>query len=113
MIFSSPGGKFSNQTVLLAWAFQFIQPTILALLTSYNAAQQAPPADVWPATDYDTIWTVKLDAHGNLTVNNAMCEGINSARCRPRLRNSDALRRRAAPIAAVLSMDAQWQLSIA
>ena len=29
--------------------------------------------------DYDTIWTVKLDAHGNLTVNNALCEGINSA----------------------------------
>jgi hypothetical protein len=73
------GGKFSNQTVLLAWSFQFIQPTILALLTSYNAAQQAPPSDVWPPTDYDTIWTVKLDAHGNLTVNNGMCEGIDSA----------------------------------
>ena len=73
------GGQFSNQTVLLAWSFQFIQPTILALLTSYNAAQQAPPSGVWPPTDYDTIWTVKLDAHGNLTVNNGMCEGINSA----------------------------------
>ena len=69
------GGKFSSQNVLLAWSFQFIQPTIDALLTSYNAAQQAPPASVWPATDYDTIWTVKLDAVGNLTVNNGMCEG--------------------------------------
>ena len=77
--FFSNGGQFSNQTVLLAWSFQFIQPTILALLTSYNAAQQAPPSGVWPPTDYDTIWTVKLDAHGNLTVNNGMCEGINSA----------------------------------
>ena len=73
------GGQFSNQKVLLAWSFQFIQPTIVALLTSYNAAQLAPPADVWPPTDYDTIWTVKLDAQGNLTVNNTMCEGIDSA----------------------------------
>ncbi len=73
------GGQFSNQRVLLAWSFQFIQPTILKLLTSYNAAQLAPPSGVWPDNDYDTIWTVKLDAHGNLTVNNAMCEGINSA----------------------------------
>jgi len=72
------GGQFSNQTVLLAWSFQFIQPTIAALLTSYNAGQQAPPSGVWPPTDYDTIWTVKLDAHGNLTVNNGMCEGIKS-----------------------------------
>ena len=76
--FTLKGGKFSNQTVLVAWAYQFIQPTILELLTSYNAAQQAPPSDVWPPTDYDTIWTVKLDAHGNLTVNNAMCEGVNT-----------------------------------
>src|ERR1019366_8802423 len=33
--FFSNGGQFSNQTVLLAWSFQFIQPTILAMLTSY------------------------------------------------------------------------------
>ena len=71
-------GKFAHHKVLLAWSFQFIQPTIKALLTSYNAAQLAPPADVWPGTDYDTIWTVKLDAVGNLTVNNGMCEGIQS-----------------------------------
>jgi len=32
-----------------------------------------------PATDYDTIWTVNLDGQGNLTVNNALCEGIDSA----------------------------------
>ncbi len=77
------GGQFSNQKVLLAWSYQFIQPTILALLTSYNAAQQAPPADVWPPTDYDTIWTVKLDAVGNLTVSNGTCEGIKSAALPP------------------------------
>ena len=76
--FFNKGGQFSNQSVLLAWSFQFIQPTILALLTSYNATQKAPPSSEWPDNDYDTIWTVKLDAYGNLTVNNAMCEGINS-----------------------------------
>ena len=81
--FFNSGGQFSNQRVLLAWSFQFIQPTILELLKSYNAAQQAPPSDVWPDTDYDTIWTVKLDAHGNLTVNNIMCEGINSGTLPP------------------------------
>jgi hypothetical protein len=70
------GGKFSNQTVLLAWAYQFIQPTINALLTSYHGNGQQAPS--WPATDYDTIWTVKFDAVGNVTVSNGMCEGINS-----------------------------------
>lgn len=70
------GGKFSNQTLLLAWAYQFIQPTINALLTSYHGNGQQAPS--WPATDYDTIWTVKFDAVGNVTVNNGMCEGINS-----------------------------------
>ncbi len=30
------GGTFSNQTVLLAWAYQYIQPTINALLASYH-----------------------------------------------------------------------------
>lgn len=32
----------------------------------------------WPSTDYDTIWTVTLDQFGNLTVDNALCEGIDS-----------------------------------
>ena len=76
--FFTNGGQFSNQSVLLAWSFQFIQPTITKLLDSYNAGQLAPPSDVWPSTDYDTIWTVTLDGVGNLTVNNAMCEGINT-----------------------------------
>jgi hypothetical protein len=33
----------------------------------------------WADDDCDTIWTVTIDAVGNLTVNNALCEGINSA----------------------------------
>ncbi len=71
------GGTFSNQTLLVAWAYQYIQPTINALLATYHGA--GPNAPAWPDTDYDTIWTVKLDAHGNVTVHNGMCEGINSA----------------------------------
>ena len=47
-----------------------------ALLASHGAAQQAPS---WPATDYDTIWTVELDAAGDVTVSNALCAGIDSA----------------------------------
>jgi len=71
------GGQFSNQNVLLAWSFQFIQPTITALLTSYNATpQQIAQVSAWPPNDYDTIWTVQLDAVGNVTVSNGTCEGI-------------------------------------
>jgi hypothetical protein len=61
--------------VLLAWEHAHFQPTVNALLESYQSTQRAP---VWADDDYDTIWTVTTDAVGNLTVNNAMCEGINS-----------------------------------
>ena len=71
------GGKFTNQSVLVAWEHDHIPPTVNALLASYHGNGQ--PAPDWPHPDYDTIWTVILDAHGNLTVNNTMCEGINSA----------------------------------
>jgi hypothetical protein len=77
------GGTFSNQTILVGWEHDHIPPTVNALLTSYNAGPLAPPSDKWPDTDYDTIWTVKLDAVGNLTVNNGMCEGIDSAALPP------------------------------
>jgi hypothetical protein len=70
------GGTFSNQTILVAWEHEHIPPTINALLATYSDRQVAPN---WPGADYDTIWTVTLDAMGNLTVNNALCEGINSA----------------------------------
>jgi hypothetical protein len=71
------GGQFSNQTVLVAWEHDHIPPTVNALLASYHGNGQ--PAPNWPDTDYDTIWTVTLDAVGNVTVNNGMCEGIDSA----------------------------------
>jgi hypothetical protein len=71
------GANLSNQTVLLAWEHEHYPPLITYLLQSYGGTVPVP-ALFWPQTDYDTIWTVKLDAHGNLTVDNALCEGIDS-----------------------------------
>jgi len=73
------GGALSNQTVLVAWEHKHYPPLIAYLLKSYGGTDPVPPLS-WPDTDYDTIWTVTLDAKGNLTVNNALCEGIDSAR---------------------------------
>jgi len=73
------GGQFSNQSVLLAWEHDHIPPTVRALVSSYFPNGGAPPVPDWPGADYDTIWTVTLDAAGNLMVNNALCEGIDSA----------------------------------
>jgi hypothetical protein len=70
--------NLSNQTVLLAWEHEHYPPLIMYLLQSYGVTVPVS-ALPWPHSDYDTIWTVKLDAHGNLTVNNALCEGIDSA----------------------------------
>jgi hypothetical protein len=71
------GNTFSGQTVLLAWEHEHFPPMVNDLLRSYQYSTQTAPA--WPGDDYDTIWTVTLDSVGNLTVNNALCEGINSA----------------------------------
>ena len=71
--------KFSGQTILLAWEHAHFPPIINALLNYYpNGGAQALATDAWPSNDYDTIWTVKLDGQGNLTVSNALCEGIDS-----------------------------------
>ena len=77
------GGRFSNQTVLLAWESGHIRPLINALLASYGSnvpllPTAGPPSGGWPNADYDTVWTVRLDAQGNATVDNALCEGIDT-----------------------------------
>ncbi|MBU1171413.1 MAG: hypothetical protein KKD44_17815 [Proteobacteria bacterium] len=72
------GGTFSNQTILLAWESSRIKPMINALLNSYGGADLPLPPTAWPSKDYDTIWTVTLDAMGNVTVDNDLCEGIDS-----------------------------------
>ena len=64
--------------MLLAWEHEHYPPLITYLLQSYGGSIPAPTLS-WPQGDYDTIWTVTLDAQGNLTVNNALCEGIDSA----------------------------------
>lgn len=81
--FTTKGG-LSNQTVLLAWESGHIRPMLNRLITRYGGnpallPTASPPDGQWPHADYDTIWTVTLDARGNLTVDNALCEGIDSA----------------------------------
>jgi hypothetical protein len=73
------GGGFSNQTVLLGYAYAQIPPMVNALIASYFPSGGQPTAPDWPSDDYDTIWTVTLDGTGDLTVDNAKCEGIDSA----------------------------------
>ena len=75
------GGGFTNHSVLLGYSYQLIAPMVNSLIGSYFAPAASPTtAPPWPADDYDTIWTVTLDGAGNLTVNNSMCEGIDSAK---------------------------------
>jgi hypothetical protein len=72
------GGRFSNRTILLAWEHNHFPPIVNALLAAYGGSGQTAPA--WPSADYDTIWRVTLDGSGNVTVDNVLCEGIDSAR---------------------------------
>ncbi|HEX7395323.1 MAG TPA: hypothetical protein VF313_10385 [Anaerolineaceae bacterium] len=79
------GVNLSGQIILLAWESGHIRPFLNELLKSYGGKNPPqlqvvdPPPDGWPDADYDTIWTVTLDAQGNLTVDNDLCEGIDSA----------------------------------
>jgi hypothetical protein len=73
------GGTFSNQRVLLGWMYVQNTQTIDALLSSYFPNGGAPTAPIWSPYDYDSIWTVTLDASGNLTADFTKCEGISSA----------------------------------
>lgn len=71
------GGRFSGQTLLVAWEHDRIIETVNALLASYQGSGQTAPS--WPSDDYDTIWTVTLDDQGTLKIDNALSEGIDSA----------------------------------
>lgn len=76
---NSTGVNLSNQTILLAWEHEHFPVLIKHLINSYGGTVPAPNV-TWPDDDYDTIWTVKLDNMGNLTVDNARCEGIDSSK---------------------------------
>ncbi len=69
------GGTFSNQSLLVGWEHDHIPTTVNALLSTYHGSETVPD---WPGDDYDTVWTVNLDAHGNVSVDNSICEGISS-----------------------------------
>lgn len=74
--------RFFGKTILLAWEHDHIPLVVKALLNSYfphGGGPNPPLPSTWPSSDYDTIWTVSIDAKGNLTVNNTLCEGIDSA----------------------------------
>ena len=73
------GGNLSNQVSLVAWESTRIKPFINALLDSYGATTLPRLPVAWPGGDYETIWRVVLDAQGNVTVDNGLCEGIDSA----------------------------------
>jgi hypothetical protein len=45
-----------------------------------NGGQPSIANNFWPEADYDTVWTVTLDAQGNLTADNALCEGIDTTK---------------------------------
>jgi hypothetical protein len=75
------GGRFSSKAALVGWEHDHIPTTVNALLAAYHGSSQTVPA--WPDDDYDTVWTVKLDAHGNVSVDNLTCEGIDSSALPP------------------------------
>lgn len=80
------GDNYSNKKILLAWEHAHLPLTLNDLFSRYFPGGVGGPSlssTPWPSADYDTIWTVKLDAQGNLTADNALCEGIDSARLPP------------------------------
>jgi hypothetical protein len=73
------GVDLSGHTVLVAWEHEHYEPLINYLLASYGS-NIVLPKGIWPQNDYDTIWTVKFDGAGNVTVNNALSEGIDTSK---------------------------------
>lgn len=71
------GVDLSGHTVLVAWEHEHYEPLINYLLASYGSSITLPKG-IWQQNDYDTIWTVKFDGAGNVTVHNALSEGIDS-----------------------------------
>jgi len=73
------GGRFTGQKILVAWEHEHIPPTVNALLASYypNGGGISAPTD-WPNTDYDTVWTVTIDAKGNVKVDDSIFQGVDS-----------------------------------
>lgn len=73
------GGTFSNHKTLVSWEHNELAAAVNALIASYFPNGGAPNTITWPSADYDSVWTVKFDSVGNFTLDNATCEGIDSA----------------------------------
>ena len=67
--------------------FQFLRKVGLLLTPAFvflcwgcgGNCSNTRTAPVWAPTDYDSLWTLILDAQGNLTADFTQCEGIDSA----------------------------------
>lgn len=73
------GGRFSGHKVLVGWMYLQNMQAVNALLGTYFPDGGAPTAPTWLRSDYDTLWVLTLDAHGNLAADFSQCEGIDSA----------------------------------
>ena len=78
-ISSLPAADSAVRKFWSRWEHEHIPPTVNALLASYypNGGGISAPT-VWPDTDYDTVWTVTIDANGNVTVDDRIFEGLDS-----------------------------------
>lgn len=69
---------FDKSTTLVAWEHEHIQQAVEYLITTvYAAPEAAQKIPAWSFTDYDTVWKLQSDDHGDLTFSNT-CEGIDS-----------------------------------
>jgi hypothetical protein len=65
------------------WEHTNIPEIVTELIQSYDSVTSNPPITptaplTWNPYDYDSIWTVTIDANGSLKVDNSLCEGIDS-----------------------------------
>lgn len=74
--FSQP--KYQNAKTLVAWEHVHIKKAVDYLLgTLYQNPKAVADLPEWNYTDYDSIWTISIDATGNLQFSNS-CEGLHS-----------------------------------
>jgi len=73
------GNNFSGHKLLVGWTYTQTPQIVNALLNSYFPNGSAPKAPEWSPTDYDSLWVITIDAHGNLSADFSQCQGIKSS----------------------------------
>ncbi|MBI5938030.1 MAG: hypothetical protein HY850_09305 [Betaproteobacteria bacterium] len=69
---------FDKSLTLVAWEHEHIELAVQYLIgTLYKAPASVQQLPNWSFTDYDTVWKLETDEHGDLTFSNS-CEGIDS-----------------------------------